>query len=249
MKKLIVLALLFTACSGEIKNTATTETRSEATLVDSTTCSAVVNKGLILNDSELVLPKIKLEDPVISAKINKHFSLENLTGYALDEIKQQKEKFKQDSIPQGLTFLGYEITYNKDCLLSITINIETCGAYPSGYSDHYNFDLSTGDSIFILKLLDKTKINDLVKLCDDTIQNRIAAAKRESTCDDFISEQLADKKFTQAELADFFVTETDVVFVFHFGFPHVLQGAEPGNLIKIPRTEFRKYLQQNPYKL
>src|ERR1700745_2189875 len=143
MKKLIALALLFTACSGEVKNTVATEETKPVN--DSVSCTAVVNKELILNDSELILPKINLKDSVIENKINKHFSLENLTGYALDEIKQQKEKFKQDSVPQGLTFLGHEITYNKDCLLSITINIETCGAYPSGYSEHYNFDLNTGD--------------------------------------------------------------------------------------------------------
>ena len=246
MKRLIALALLLTACSGEVKNTATTETKP---VTDSASCSAVMNKELVLNDSEFVLPKINVKDPTIVEKINKHFSLENLTGYALDEIKQQKEKFKQDSIPQGLTFLGYEITYNKDCLLSITINVETCGAYPSGYSEYYNFDLNTGDSVFIEKILDETKINALVKLCNDTIQNRIIAAKKESTCDDFISEQLEGKKFTQTELADFFVTETDIVFVFHFGFPHAILGAEPDGLVKISRTEFRKYLKVNPYKI
>jgi hypothetical protein len=246
MKRLITLTLLLSACSGEVKNTATTETKP---IGDSASCNAVVNKELVLNDSELVLPEISLKDSSIATKINKHFSLENLTGYVLDEVKQQKEKFKQDSIPQGLTFLGYEITYNKDCLFGIAINIETCGAYPSGYTEHYNFDLNTGDSIFIEKLLDKTKINDLVKLCNDTIQKRIAATKKEHECDDFILEQLEGKEFTRNEFADFYVTDTDVIFVYPFAFPHVLQGAEPDNLIKIPRADFRKYLQQNSYKL
>ena len=47
---------------------------------------------------------------LIVSYINETKTLEKVTGYALVEIKEQKEKFKQDSIPQGLTFLGYEIT-------------------------------------------------------------------------------------------------------------------------------------------
>jgi hypothetical protein len=243
MKKPLIITLLLTACTGEVKTVATEETKP---ITDSVTCSATVNKVLILNDSELLQPKIILADTNITATLNKYLEIEKIGFYTLKELKEQRK----DSFPMGLTALGYEITFNKNCLLSMTVYGETMGAYPSGYSLYFNFDLTTGDSVFIEKLLDETKINTLIKRCDDTIQKRIAECKAEhtGTDDGFILEQLVDKKFTRKELSDFYITETDVVFVYSFGFPHVIQGAEPDGFIKIPKGEFRQYLKTNPYR-
>lgn len=250
MKKLFCFALFLTACAGEEKKTgAGEETKAETAIRDSVGCFAEIKKELILNDSALTFPIVILKDTTATHKIKACLTLLNVTGYSPEEIKQQKEDYKKDSLMQGLTDLNFEVTYNTNCLLSMSFFIGTMGAHASGFSAYYNFDVSTGDSVFIYKLLDETKINTLVKLCNDAIQKRIATSKKEHATDDFVLEQLTDKKFTRADLSVCYITNTHVVFVFNFGFPHVIQSAEPDNFIKIPREEFRKYLKINPYSL
>ncbi|MGZ3864110.1 MAG: hypothetical protein ACXVPN_13455 [Bacteroidia bacterium] len=247
MRRLIIFSFLLSACNGEIRNDSVAgETKPTR---DTTSCSAAVGNELVLGDTTLVFPKINLNNTSASAKINRLLTVQRLSSYSLDELKENKEKYKTDSMLFGLTAAGYEITYNENCLLSIVINMETMGAYPSGFSAYRNFDLNTGDSVYLEKLLDETKINDLVKLCDDTLQRRIERCKKEYADQDFIIEQLIDKKFTRANLTDFYITATEVVLVYSFGFPHVIQGAEPDGLLKIKREDFRKYLKVNPFKI
>src|ERR1700752_648879 len=100
VKRIIAITLILSACSGEVKNTTVVEKAKPET--DTVVCSAIVTNDLILGDTNLVFPKVKLKDSVIAKKINTHFSLENITGYQLDEIKQQKEDFKKDSVPQEI---------------------------------------------------------------------------------------------------------------------------------------------------
>ena len=242
---------MLSGCNNSTKNDAATEQqKSDATLKpDTAICTALIEKQLILDDSVIALPKIKLTNKIAEQKINAHFTLENITGYGLEEVKQQKEKFKQDSLPFGLTDLTFDVNYNKDCLLSLTFTIGTCGASPSSYSTYYNFDLTTGDSITYEKLLSAQKINELVQFCDKILQKRISDAKKQDNCDEMITAQLGGKKFTKESLANFFITENDFVFVYFFGFPHVILGAEPDGQIKISKIEMKKYLKENPYKL
>ncbi len=243
--KIICLALLLSGCNDTTKNDSAAEKQKpDANQPDTLICSALVEKQLILSDSIIALPKIKLSNKAIEQKINAHFTVENISGYSLQEVKEQKEKFKQDSLPFGLTDLTFDVNYNKDCLLSLTFAIGTCGAYPSSYSTYYNFDLTTGDSITNEKLLRPDKINELVQYCDKILQQRISDAKKQDNCDDMITEQLEGKKFTKESLANFFITEDDFVFVYFFGFPHVILGAEPDGQIKISKAEMKKYLRE-----
>ncbi|MGZ3865320.1 MAG: hypothetical protein ACXVC6_06660 [Bacteroidia bacterium] len=248
MKKLIFcITAVLTACSGEVKNTTATE--EPKPVADTTACTATLTNDTILGDSTLIFPEIILPDTAIAEKINKRLTVQMISYYTIDELKEYKENFKKDSILFGLTAAGYEITYNENCLLSLTINMETMGAYPSGYSVYRNFDINTGDSISLEKMLDETKINDLIKLCDDTLQNRIERCRKEYADQDFIVEQLTGQQFTRKNLVNFYVTQTHVVLVYNFGFPHVIQGTEPDGFIKIARKDFRKYLKVNPYKI
>jgi len=241
--KIICPLLLLSGCNNPTKNDSVTE-KPDATLKsDTLICTALIEKQLILGDSVIILPKIKLTDKTVQQKINSHFTLENITGYNLEEAKQQKEKFKKDSIPFGLTDLNFEINYNKDCLLSLTFSIGTCGAYPSFYSSYYNFDLTTGDSVTYGKLLNEQKINELVLYCDKVLQKRISETKKEYPCDEIIAGQLEGKKFTEESLSNFFMTENDFVFVYFFAFPHVAKGAEPDGQITISKAEMKKYLK------
>lgn len=248
MKKVIFcITVILTACSSEVKNTAFIEDPKQ--VADTISCKALVVNDTIIGDTNLIFPRVKLPDSTVAEKINRHLTVQMLSYYTLDELKEYKENFKKDSILFGLTAAGYEITHNENCLLSLIINMETMGAYPSGFSMYRNFDLSTGDSVYLEKMLDGTQVKSLVKLCDDSLQQRIVNREKIPADEDFNIDELLKVSFKKENLRDFYVTNTDVIFFFDFGFPHAIQGTEPDGFIKIKREEFRKYLKVNPYKI
>lgn len=248
MRKLIIItAFLLSACTGEVKKAVQTEEPKQA--ADSALCKAIIVNDTILGDTNLIFPVIKLADTAIAQKINKRLTVQVISYYTINELLEYKENYKKDSVLMGLTAAGYEITYNENCFLSLTINMETMGAYPSGYSVYRNFDINTGDSISLEKILDEAKINDLVKRCNDTLQQRITSREKILADQDFNTEELLSVSFKKENISVFYVTSADVVFVFDFSFPHAIQGTEPDGFIKIKREDFRKYLKVNPYKI
>jgi hypothetical protein len=239
-----IVGLLGCGESGNLKDTSAKNVQA-----DTASCRTTVKSERVLDDSALTAAFVEMNDKSIAEKINRHIAAAYITGYSFEDLKEQKEKFKTDSIPFGLTDLSYEVNYNQDCLLSLTFNVGTCAAYPSYYSTYRNFDLNTGDSVALEKMLTTEGMAQLINYCDSVIQARIDSVKHTKDCDDVVSEQLEGKRFTKEDLPNYFVTKEHVVFSFVFGFPHVLLAAEPDGIIRVPRSQFRKYLKENPYKL
>src|SRR5438876_476884 len=103
---IICLCVLLWSCSEPVKDKPETSQKIEVPSFDSLSGKATVEKVIILNDTEIILPKIILRDSAIATKINNHFSLETVTGYTTEEVKQQKN----DSIPSGLMNSEFEVT-------------------------------------------------------------------------------------------------------------------------------------------
>src|SRR5436305_6732672 len=100
----------------------------------------------------IIYPLVQLKDQIAQRRINQF-----IYGKILEEGESAyKELLHRKSL--GLTDLDYEVSYNQNNILSISIYIqESGGAHLVDNTTYFNFDLSTGESIGIDDLLDPQK--------------------------------------------------------------------------------------------
>jgi len=117
-----------------------------------------------LNDSRF--PILIGGNKIITEKINSFISKRELD---LDYKKAKKNIFEQITknekarIMLGRGFpIDYEIHLLNDKFYSVTISGEACGAYCENHDTRYNFDLKTGNQIELLKLINASKLTQLL---------------------------------------------------------------------------------------
>lgn len=100
----------------------------------------------------IVITKKSAIDKMINDKIkNEAFSLEDGQDFT-SGIKAQ--------INDGLTDVSYEVTFNKNYILSLSIYLEGSGGnHITFYTAYFNFDLRTGKEIVLSDLIKKEKID------------------------------------------------------------------------------------------
>lgn len=166
-------------------------------------------------------PKVKASTRLLSRKI------ESTISYAkLLELNVQEEI--KDI--QWLEEADYEVGYNKNGILSISLSMNGTGAYPSGSSKTVVVDLKTGNRVrptdvfrnldgltAIISKAQKAEILKAAKGIKEDPENR-----------DVDTGQLFENaNFKRANLAEFAVSATGVTFIYDYGFPHVIQAVEP----------------------
>ena len=119
-------------------------------------------------DFTIIYPIIITQNEIVNKKIN------NLIR---DEIVQpftEKKSLKQDLtelIKDGLTDLSYQITFNKNGILSINIAVQESGGHHLIYTETYfNFDLKTGNNLSISDIFQQAKLESFTtKVLNDKI--------------------------------------------------------------------------------
>ncbi len=130
--------------------------------------SAIIDT-LVLPDANLFGEQHYMSYPLIKTGNIKVDSLINIdlrnkytdNKYETESIDSSLIKWGHD----GITDLNFEVTYNKNGIISLNISAEGCGAYCSYWTEYYNYSTITGnpltlDSIVNLKNLLSEKINN-----------------------------------------------------------------------------------------
>jgi len=58
-------------------------------------------------------------------------------------------KPESEWIDESLIYLGFQVTYNKNGILSLNISAESCGAYCTAWTSYYNYSIVTGEKLSI----------------------------------------------------------------------------------------------------
>ena len=145
----------------------------------------------------------------------------------------------------GTVGADYNVLYNKNSVLSISVQIETMGAYPDEYYKDVNLNLTTGSRILISHLIKKSKMPELAAELDKIVQNRIKAkVKEEQIGEEDALQFFEGKKFSTNNLEDFAFTDKGVMFYYNFNLPHVLKALSPDEDILMTWEEIEDYARE-----
>ncbi len=211
----------------------------------------VDDPGLVVHSAQLVLegggmvsvmewPVVvgAADDPAVEA-INEALSWEAVTGQPLEETVAIFA-----DIQRGYVGADYFVNYDAGCILDITITTDFVGAYPSTAYYYFCFDASTGERLRAADILDPDRFDELVSILDAMLQENIgeAAAHCCEEADGVPDSIYEGYRFTIDNLEAFTVSEDGVWFHYDFGFPHVIEAAEPDGELFLPVAEISPFL-------
>jgi hypothetical protein len=184
-------------------------------------------------------PKVTASTPALSKKIEAAISYSSILGLNLkDELGET----------QWLEEADYEVGYNNNGILSITLSMNGSGAYPSGTSKVVVVDLKTGSRVKAADVF--TNVSGLAtfvrKAQKQEIAKAIAEIKKDPENQDVKPETLfTDARFTAKNLEGFSVDGKGVTFNYDYGFPHVILALQPDGTYSYTWAKLKPYIKPN----
>lgn len=183
-------------------------------------------------------PKVKAATPALSRKIETAISFEKNFDLNIEEEKTEI---------QWLEETGFEVIYNKNGILTITLSVSGTGAYPSVYEKTVVVDLKTGNRIApkdvflnLQKLAAKVKTAQKAEVAKTLKEIKSDPESKEYEPFDFFD----NTDFTVENLTEFAVNDEGVTFIYDYGFPHVVRALEPEGRFFFPWTELKPFINR-----
>jgi hypothetical protein len=174
-------------------------------------------------------------------KLNSYLSADSLLGENIDSIVNNYKEWRS-----GIVGSDYNILYNKNSVLSISVYVETLGAYPSSFYSDVNLDITTGNRILITDIIDKSALVKLAERLDKVVQKRIKDAVTGGTVGEEDALQFFEgAKFTVERLSSFAFTDNGIMFYYNFGLPHAVMALSPDEDILITWEDLKYFVKDN----
>ncbi|MEN9649621.1 MAG: hypothetical protein RL094_588 [Candidatus Parcubacteria bacterium] len=154
----------------------------------------------------------------------------------------------------GIVEMDYSVNYDKNNILSLSIGVDTMGAYPDYFTSNFNFDVRTGKQIKLEDIIAPRKIDALISLLNTKLAANVEDAykfarvnnpdNREGECTvDTIKEQLPDSVKFDKNAIDMSITSEGIAFYFEYGFAHVVRACQPEQVARMTYKELKEYLK------
>lgn len=183
-------------------------------------------------------PKVKASSPALSKKIESTLSYAKVLKL---DLKEELGEY------QWLEEADYEVGYNKNGLLVITLSMNGTAAYPDGTSKTLVVDLKTGNQLKPADVF--TNLPGLTAMVKKAQKAEIIKASKEIKDDpengDADPVQLFEgKNFTVSDLNEFAVNDEGVTFIYDYSFAHVIQALEPEGRYSFTWTQLKPYIKR-----
>lgn len=104
-------------------------------------------------------PIIRIENEKLAKAINEDLK-ERFLGNEYSEFPIEKAIIEWAD--ENIVYLDFEITYNKNGILSLNISAEGCGAYCTNWTVYYNYSTITGDFFMPEDIIKISEIKDKI---------------------------------------------------------------------------------------
>lgn len=147
----------------------------------------------------------------------------------------------------GLNRMDYSVAHNGNGILSLTIDIDWNGAYPSSWSEYHCYWLRTGEELTAAAIVAPAKLQGLLSKLDVPLQKELEqtlqSVRLNPEAQDVPLDRYVKGHFTVDNLKSFSVGSTGVTFFYTYNVPHVWKYYEP------PGTFFLSYAELEPFLL
>jgi hypothetical protein len=245
----LLAAFLLVSCDNntEVENTSAVLSK-DSTLADNNILKVSTRKYILKSkDQEAVMEWPQVEGEVTKEalrKMNQAISIDTVCGESIDAIQKNYSECSCGTVGSG-----YSVNYNKRDILSLSISVETMGAYPDGYLRSYNFSVKTGEGISIDHLIKKDSLSSLIMRLNAELTKRVEESKamaeedaEKSDDNESLDDLFSRTEFSKDDLKSFIITDKGITFYFDFGFPHAFQALEPAGDFFISNEELKPYL-------
>lgn len=187
----------------------------------------------------ITYPKIKAATPALSRKIEAVLSYEKAFDFKLREEMTEI---------QWLESASYDVNYNADKILSISLTIEGSGAYPDGSTRYFVVNTARGTRVVPSDVFNDTDVllAKVVKMKDAEVKKAIDDIKKDpETKDDDVSVLFeSSETYNKVTLNEFEIDENGVIFHYDYGFPHVAQALQPPGEFFLTWKELKSFIKK-----
>jgi hypothetical protein len=194
------------------------------------------------------------QQPAIADRINEFLRTEVLVPIVADEARHDDSQallqhiFTEAALvsdPSRVEYSGiaYQMRYNANNILALTITVEFMGAYPSVKTHYLNFSLVNGAPLMPSDLLKnddlKTELNRLIYARVSAYAQQIAA-DLDMSADEINEQVLASIDFTTWPA--FTIQRSGLAFYVKYELPHAIRGLAPEEQYEFSYAELKPYL-------
>ena len=151
-----------------------------------------------------------------------------------------------------LSDLSYEVNYNKNGILDISLTQEGAGAYPDSQTYNLVIDLKTGNQVKFDDVFRSDQRAPFAALVGKKLEvekrQQMAEVDKEQTdreANESIKESLRGLEFTAETFNEFTVGEKGVTILYDAGFPHAIQAVQPDGRYFFTWAEVRSFIKPN----
>ena len=180
-------------------------------------------------------PVVTVKDKKVSEKINAIIRSELIDA---EFMELPLREAMNATLENGLVSMSYAVTFNRDGICSITVEAESCGAYCSGWSRYFNFDLNSGEAIGIDDLVKKDSLNILkdrvysdkmtaIKKYKEELREALTRNETDSSTYDWAVGHVNGYCINTVRMDAYSLTDTGIEIKDRCEFPHAIQEQAP----------------------
>ncbi|HTH51071.1 MAG TPA: hypothetical protein VL501_04010 [Pyrinomonadaceae bacterium] len=185
----------------------------------------------------ITYPKVRASSPALSTKIERAISYETVLKLNLnDELRRY----------QWLEDASYDVIYNKNGILCVSLFMEGSAAYPDSTSKIVVVDTTTGLRARAADVF--TNIPALTAMVKKAQKEEAAKALVELKKDpenEGIEEAFkTSEEYNPLRIDEYSVSDEGVTFLYNYGFAHVIQALEPDGGYFYTWAQLRPYIKK-----
>lgn len=169
---------------------------------------------------KIAYPRVRAATPALSRKLEA----------AIDPVKVLEINLTEEIREfQWLEEAGYEVNYNKNGILAVTLSANGTAAYPDGFERYAVVDAKSGARVKAADVFtDLASLAAKVKTAQQTeVADALVEIKKEDPDNENPGMFFESTDFKVADLDSFLVDDKGVTFIYDYGFPHVAQALQP----------------------
>ena len=185
----------------------------------------------------VIRPKVKGVNLAMAKKVETAISYEKNFDFNIQEEINEI---------QWLEEANYEVDYNKNGILGVTLMVIGSGAYPSEYSKPVIVNLTTGEKIWAKNVF--IKLSELAakgkRAQQAEIKRAIVEIKKENPDEENPASLFENADFTVKNLDEFTVSDKGITFWYDYGFPHVIQAWQPAGRYFFSWAQLKPFIKR-----